>query len=145
MPNHFHLLLRQKLPGGITKFMNKLGTGYSMYFNTKYDHSGVLSQGRFKSVHIDTEEYFRYIFSYVHLNPLVLVEPNWEMGIWKDKSAAQEFLQNYKYSSLYDYAAAERPERAILAYGERPDFLKTQSDLKELLRWFTGAKELAKV
>ena len=36
MTNHFHLLIRQEVDGGITKFMRKLGVGYSMYFNIKY-------------------------------------------------------------------------------------------------------------
>ena len=36
MNNHFHLLIKQEIDGGITKFMRKLGTGYSMFFNIKY-------------------------------------------------------------------------------------------------------------
>ncbi|KKU92608.1 MAG: Transposase, partial [Parcubacteria group bacterium GW2011_GWA1_48_11b] len=36
MPNHFHLLVRQKVDGGVTEFMRKLGTGYTNYFNQKY-------------------------------------------------------------------------------------------------------------
>src|SRR3989344_3256883 len=32
MTNHFHLLVRQEVDGGITKFMRKLGVGYSMFF-----------------------------------------------------------------------------------------------------------------
>ena len=35
MTNHFHLLVRQEVDGGITKFMKKIGTGYSMFFNIK--------------------------------------------------------------------------------------------------------------
>src|SRR3989344_2900195 len=37
MPNHFHLLLRQRKENGIVRFMQKLGTGYAMYFNKKKD------------------------------------------------------------------------------------------------------------
>ena len=50
MPNHFHLILYEHTENGISKFMGKLLTAYSMYFNKKYAHSGVLFQGRFKSV-----------------------------------------------------------------------------------------------
>jgi putative transposase len=42
MPNHFHLMVRQVEEGGITKFMQKLGTGYAMYFNQKYERVGGL-------------------------------------------------------------------------------------------------------
>src|SRR3990167_7803221 len=59
MPNHFHLVLRQKADNGISTFMKKLATAYSMYFNIKYKHSVVLFQGRFKSRHVGDEAYFR--------------------------------------------------------------------------------------
>ena len=71
MPNHFHIILRQKADAGISTFLHKLFTAYSMYFNVKHDHSGILSQGSFKSRHVNTENYFRYLFSYVHLNPQI--------------------------------------------------------------------------
>ena len=51
MPNHFHMLLRQKRENGISRFMQKLGTGYSMYFNKKYERVGALFQGKFKASH----------------------------------------------------------------------------------------------
>src|SRR3989338_11634376 len=90
MPNHFHLILSQAREGGITTFMRKVLTSYTMYFNTKYDHSGVVFQGAFKSKHIDSEPYFRWIYSYVHLNPIDLVEPNWkEAGIRNPKKIRQ--------------------------------------------------------
>ncbi len=136
LSNHFHLILRQKADHGISTFLRKVLTGYSMYFNTKYTHSGILSQGPFKSRHIDDQTYFRYIFSYVHLNPLDRLEPSWKMGVFANKDAAIHFLNTYRYSSFYDYFVAERPERAILAYDERPDFLKTQNDLEEFLAWY---------
>src|SRR3989338_7198126 len=34
MPNHFHLILNEHTEGGISKFMGKFLTAYSMYFNT---------------------------------------------------------------------------------------------------------------
>jgi len=34
MPNHFHILVSQKENGSISKFMQKLTTAYSMYYNT---------------------------------------------------------------------------------------------------------------
>src|SRR3989338_5096258 len=35
-PNHYHFVLEQITDGGIEKFMQKLGTGYTNYFNEKY-------------------------------------------------------------------------------------------------------------
>ncbi len=48
--NHYHLLLKQVADGGISKFMHKIGTGYTNYFNEKKDRSGSLFQGSFKAV-----------------------------------------------------------------------------------------------
>ncbi len=97
MPNHFHLLLRPLSENGISKFMQKLGTGYTMYFNKKNSRSGSLFQGRYKSVHIETDQQLLYIPHYVHLNPLPLKPSNSELS-------ELEYLTNYKWSSLQDYA-----------------------------------------
>ncbi|OGC88044.1 hypothetical protein A2419_00250 [Candidatus Adlerbacteria bacterium RIFOXYC1_FULL_48_26] len=137
MPNHFHLVLRQRTEQGITFFLRKVMTGYSMYFNIKYSHSGVLLQGRFKSSHINNEPYFRYIFSYVHLNPLSLIEPKWEKLGVKDRDAARDFMRNYKYSSYQDYAYARRPESRLLAEINIPEFLYRQNDLENLFQSLT--------
>ena len=102
MPNHFHLLLRQKKETGIVKFMQKLGTGYSMYFNKKYNRVGGLFQGSFKAVLVDKEPHFLYLPHYIHLNPLELL--NYEGSStfigWKGE---MEFLRNYRWSSFLDY------------------------------------------
>ena len=142
MPNHFHMVVRQKIDEGVTNFMRKLATGYSMYFNAKYERSGVLFQGRFKSSHIGTEPYFRWIFRYVHLNPLELAEPHWKEGKIRDPSAARKFLSEYRYGSYPDYSVGERPERGILAYDSAPDFLKTENDLEEMLDDYTKGRML---
>jgi putative transposase len=135
MPNHFHLVVRQKEENGIATFMKKLATGYSMYFNTKYEHSGTLFQGRFKSSHIDSEEYFRYIFAYVHLNPLDIFQADWKTNGIKNKKGAGKFLVNYPYSSFSDYPNSNRPERRVLSLTDIPDFLETQNDLEDLLEF----------
>lgn len=103
MPNHFHLLIQPLKESGMTQFMRKLGTGYTMYFNTKYKRSGVLFQGKFKSILIKNERYFLHLTRYIHLNPLDLFQPNWrEKGI-KDLNKAKAFLQKYRWSSFMDY------------------------------------------
>lgn len=70
-PNHFHLILRQEVEGGISEYMKRLSGGYTWYFNNKHDRSGALFQGRFKSKHIDTDNYLKYVSAYVNLNDRV--------------------------------------------------------------------------
>lgn len=67
-PNHYHLILRQVSENGISKFLQRLGTGYTNYFNEKYKRSGALFQGRFKSVYIENNEQLLHVSVYVNLN-----------------------------------------------------------------------------
>src|SRR3989338_8715192 len=53
MPNHVHLVARQKTDIPIHKFMSSLHTSYSMYFNKKYKLVGHLFQDRFKQVIVE--------------------------------------------------------------------------------------------
>jgi len=103
MPNHYHLLLRQLVNGGITQFMRKLGTGFTNYFNKKNERSGVLFQGKFKAVLVENDAQFLHLPYYIHCNPLDLIEPDWrERGI-KDPQKAMEFFESYRWSSFPDY------------------------------------------
>ena len=77
MPNHFHLILKQIRERGITKFMHKIGTGYTMYFNKKYQRTGALFEGRFKAIMIEKDEYLIHLSRYLHMNPIELIESNW--------------------------------------------------------------------
>jgi putative transposase len=142
LPNHFHLVLRQKVDGGITKFMRKVGVGYSMYFNLRHEHSGVLFQGRFKSSHIDSEPYFRWIFTYLHLNHLVLKCPDWESQGIENIDDVKKFMNSYRFSSFIDYSGNSRPEGVILSRADVPDFLRSQNDLEDLLKEYTENRSL---
>lgn len=103
MPNHFHLLLRQKKDGGITKFMRKLGIGYAKYFNQKYERTGTLFQGRYKLVPVNKESHFIYLPYYIHFNPLDLKMPEWRTGKIQNYQKAIKFLNSYRWSSHLDY------------------------------------------
>jgi putative transposase len=87
-------MLRQREENGIVKFMQKVGTGYTMYFNKKYKRAGSLFQGRFKAVHIDRNEQLIYLPHYIHTNPLTL---NYGGSTFID------FLEKYRWSSFPDY------------------------------------------
>jgi putative transposase len=103
MDNHFHMLVRQKEENGITTFMRKLGTGYTNYFNKKYQRNGALFQGKFKSVHVEKDAHLMYLPIYIHLNPLDFDFKEWRNGKIYNSEEAFNFLINYKWSSLLDY------------------------------------------
>lgn len=71
MPNHFHLLLKQKTKDGISKLLKQVTNAYTEYFNKKYARVGSLLQGPFKAVKITTDEQLIHLTRYIHLNPLI--------------------------------------------------------------------------
>jgi len=68
LPNHFHLLLKQEVDDGIAKFMQKLGTSYTMFFNKQENRSGALFQGKFKANHLSGDFALPVVSAYVNLN-----------------------------------------------------------------------------
>jgi len=85
MPNHFHLLVKQKSKNGITKLVRKICTNYVMYFNSKNDRSGSLFEGIYKAIIVDNDEYLIHLSRYIHLNP---------------NSSSIEKVETYPYSSF---------------------------------------------
>ena len=69
--NHYHFILRQASERGVEKYMHRIGTGYTRYFNDKYERIGSLFQGTFKAIHIDSNEYLLHVSAYVNLNDRV--------------------------------------------------------------------------
>ena len=103
MPNHFHLMVRQRIENGISRFMQKLGTGYTNYFNTKFKRDGALFQSRYKSKLINQESHFIYLPHYIHLNPLDLTNILWRERKINDVEKALKFLKSYRWSTFLDY------------------------------------------
>lgn len=130
MPNHFHILLTPLVEGGVSTFMNKLTTSYSMYFNKRNDRSGRLFEGSFKAKHADNDEYLKYLFAYIHLNPKTL---------FKEDKNVLSLVSSYQYSSLVDYAHSKREEGRILNYEKFPGYFSSSekmiADLQDWLRY----------
>ena len=103
MPNHFHLLLQPIGENSIPQFIQKLSTGYAMYFNKKHERVGSLFQGTYKSVRVVQEAHFTHLPYYIHLNPLDLITPEWREKEIKNYKRAMKFLENYRWSSFPDY------------------------------------------
>lgn len=114
MPNHFHLVVREKQEGGISKFMRKLLTAFSMYMNKKYTRTGPLMCRPFRAKHVGSDEYFRWLLSYVHANPIELMEEGWKEKLVKEPKESAEFLNEYLYSSYYDYFIEPNRELGLI-------------------------------
>ena len=105
MPNHFHLLVREVKEGGITAFMD-----------------------------VDRDEYLKYLFAYIHLNPVKLIEPDWkEQGI-QHPEKVRGYLEQYRFSSYEDLLGKAREEQAILSLKEFPEYFEKTSDFESFMK-----------
>lgn len=142
MTNHFHLLIRQEVDGGITKFMRKLGVGYSMFFNIKYQRRGALFGGLFKSKLIGIDDnYMKQLFKYFHLNPLDIEFSGWENIINKLSIDMKKFIESYRYSSYLDYVGTDRVEKNIINPENFPDYFQNSKSFREFVDDFQFKQE----
>jgi len=95
MPNHFHLLVQERVGGGISRYLQRIQNGYAKYFNTKYRKRGHLFQGSFRAIPVETDEQLLYLSAYIHRNPRGITE-------WKGKEL------KYPWSSYQDCAQKNR-------------------------------------
>ena len=143
MPNHFHLYLTNSPrchlgEEAIPLFIKKLCTAYSMYFNKRHQRIGKLFEGSFKSVHVISNEQAKYLFSYIHLNPLKLIDPLWKESVVKNTNKFIEFLSKYKWGSYKDYNGIKRSENIIISRKDFPDYFNNQAlFVEEVFDWLT--------
>lgn len=96
MGNHVHILLGNAPKEGLSRFVQKLANSYVYYFNHKYDCSGHLFQGRFKSEPVEDEIYLKNVFRYILNNP---------------KNAKIGSLEDYKWSSYRELVEIDKDTR----------------------------------
>ncbi len=150
MPNHFHLyittshksdLWRKIEKNRISEYMRKVSTAYAKYFNIKYNRTGGLFEGKFKSVNIKNNNQAKYLFSYINLNPIKLIDSKWKEDGVKDLDKSLKFLSKYKWSSYNDYCNNNRAYYKILGLNDFPDYFVGMKDFhKEIVIWL-GCKE----
>lgn len=126
LPNHYHLLIKQKSADGIDRFMNALGVRFSGYFNRKYHRVGPLFQGRYKAVLIETDEQLLHLSRYIHLNPIVrqdLLSTQWPQIDWP--FSLPEYLGRRKASwvkpnLVLDYFHKDSPSNSYESFMGEP-------------------------
>ena len=70
MTNHVHLLVTPLVDYGISYMMQALGRRYVRYINKRYQRTGTLWEGRYKSSLIDSDQYLLICMRYIELNPV---------------------------------------------------------------------------
>jgi len=113
MPNHFHMMVYQVEKSDIETFMRSLCTSYSKYFNKKHNRVGHMFQGTYKARLVETENDFKYLSKYIHLNP-----SNWEK--WQFSS-----IHNYLGKRTNDWV---KPLRVLETFENISSYLNFLDD-----------------
>ncbi|OGE26600.1 hypothetical protein A3C26_04330 [Candidatus Daviesbacteria bacterium RIFCSPHIGHO2_02_FULL_39_12] len=126
MPNHFHLLIKQKTAGLIDKFMNSLGTRYTMYFNKKHKRVGPLYQDVYKAVMIKSDEQLLHLTSYIHRNPILkrLLQEDVLRVCLSQPSSLSEYLGNSQFSWVH-------PEEILAYFSKTNPYLSYEVFVKQ--------------
>jgi len=136
MPNHFHLLIKQKTVDGMTKLVHKLLTIYSMYFNRRHKRIGHLFQGRYKAVLIDNDKQLIHLSRYIHLNPVKLTGSGpvgWPYSSF-EYYLGKKFAKWIKPKEVLEcFDKLENKKFFGTRYSSYRDFVSDNEDLKEAL------------
>ncbi len=102
MDRHFHLVLETPR-ANLSRFMQSLLTGYSVYFNLRHNTIGHVMQGRYGAQLVEGNEYLQNLSRYVHLNPL-------HVRGMKTLSLEQKvrYLRAYRWSTYRGYIDAQK-------------------------------------
>lgn len=133
MPNHYHLLVRQDGNTPVSEFIQVVFNSYVQSFNTWYDRTGTLFEGRFKHLHVDSDSYILQVCRYIHLNPveagLVRMPEEWPhsnyqewIGMRSTWKCDAEFVHQY-------FPTAKNYQEFVI------DYMKERHEDKELSKY----------
>ena len=108
MPTHIHLVLKQIKKNGISDLMSDALNSYTRYFNINHKRKGPLWVGRFKNVHIESDEQLRHVTRYLHLNPTT--------------ANLAKKSEDWDYSSYLEYIAPRSVKRPLCKFDDLLDF-----------------------
>ena len=95
MRNHYHITIETS-DNSISDIMHFINSVYAMRFNKKYQRTGHLFQGRFRSILVDKDNYLLELSRYIHNNPV--------------KAGLVNKPEYYKWSSYGAYVRKEKDD-----------------------------------
>jgi putative transposase len=136
MTNHVHLFVTPASDDGCARLMRNLGQRYVYYFNRRYQRSGTLWEGRFRSCLVDSARYVVACYRYIELNPVRagMVRSADEYR-WSSHSRNAGLAPNTLLAAHAEYVALagdepvrHRAYRALFAESDEPAFLAAIRD-----------------
>jgi len=143
MPNHFHLLLQEKIDGGASKFLQRLCGSMSLCFNVKYESKGSIFQGAYKSMLVDKDSYLKHLLFYIQVKNVLELYPGGLVKALEDFDKAWNWALNYQFSSLPAYVSdigsqiIDDPEGLISSIHRQ---IITKKNVHEMLMVYVNSK-----
>jgi len=101
MPDHYHMLIKERVDGGIINFVRKCDISITKYINMRKKRRGPIFESLFRSKHIDSNEYLTHLSTYIHLNPLDIISgKEWRNHKLENWSKIRKKIIDYPWSSL---------------------------------------------
>lgn len=140
MPTHFHLLLVQRLDGGVQTFVGNVINSFTRYFNIKQKRKGPLFLPRFQSREVLSDDILLHISRYQHLNPyssgLVQSVADLEQYQWSSyKCYVGNISSNLVQTTriLNQFNSSKEAYKAFVE--DQADYQRSLDELKYLVRW----------
>ena len=130
MPTHIHLILKQLIDNGISKYMKDLLISYTRTFNLMHKRKGPLWESRFRSVLVKIDEQLLHLTRYLHLNPVT--------------AGLVNRPEDWVYSSYREYLGDVNKPAVICQFDDILD-IKPISYRKFVNDQISSQRELAKI
>lgn len=127
MTNHVHLLLTPDSKAGPSVMMRDLARCYASYFNRRYQRTGTLWEGRFRSCLVESADYMLACYRYIEMNPVragMVRSP--DLYAWSSHRANIARSRDKLVSHHPEYAALTAAAYLrLFDAGDDPHFLET--------------------
>jgi REP element-mobilizing transposase RayT len=131
LSDHFHLIIKQHIDGGTSRFMANMQNSYTRYFNAHKNRTGPLFDRQFKALPIDNKDDLLNLSKYLHLKPFT-----------EKKVNNLEELGQYPWSSLPEYYET-KPE--VLRFCNRDPVMKHFKDVHRYRHFITDLDTLPQI
>lgn len=138
LPTHFHMVLTPLIDGGLSRFMQKLTTAYTMYFNDKYQRSGSLFEGTYKARVSTSDNHLKYLLALTHLAPAQLFNKHWYEASILELERISGSIMDYRYSSAAEYI---NDKHVITAPEHFPRYFARAKDIDLYIRYWEDNKD----
>jgi len=136
MGNHVHMLLTPPSARACATLMRNLGQRYAQYFNRRYERSGGLWEGRYRSCLVESARYVLACYRYIERNPVraaMVSSPGayrWSSFDGNSGRSDNRLLVSHaEYLALAaDEGSRQREYALMLGESDNPDFLSAIRD-----------------